>query len=128
MTFDTDFRAPTNTERELLRRLMQADFPGRDELAVIVEQVEVKTIDDIGGLELRSTAPGRASIVKRVPVEAEARDEDGYNIHLQLHVLDGRPVELEIYKDDGSPVRRMPSPSDFELIVLPPMPGERKAT
>jgi len=39
-----------------------------------------------------------------------------------LHVKDGQPAELEIFKDDGSPVKRMPSPSAFELIVLPPAP------
>jgi hypothetical protein len=31
----------------------------------------------------------------------------------------GFAKELEVYKDDGSPIRRMPSPGDLEIIVLP---------
>jgi hypothetical protein len=89
----------------------------------MIEQVEVKTIDELGGLEIQSHASGKAPVAKRIPVEAEAEDEDGYLIHALLHVVDGRPTELEIFKDDGSCVRRMPAPSAFELIVLPPAPA-----
>jgi hypothetical protein len=125
MSVDSQFRSPTLAERELLRRLLEANFPGRDELVPMFEQIEVRTLDELGGLELRSRAPGRAPVVKRVPVEAEAKDEDGYLIHVLLHVVDGRPTELEIFKDDGSCVRRMPAPSAFELMVLPPAPAAR---
>jgi hypothetical protein len=101
--------------------LLEAEFPGRDELAPMLRLVLVRTIDEDGGLELQSQIEGKAPVVKRVPVEAEARDEDGFTIHALLHVVDGRPIELEIYKDGGS-VKQMPSASAFELIVLPPMP------
>jgi len=122
MSNESAFRAPTADEQALLHRLLRADFPGRDELAGMIDEVEVKTIDEIGSLELRSRSPIMAPVIKRVPVEAEAADEDGYFIHVLLHVINGRPSELEIFKDDGSTVRRMPPPSDFELIVLPPAP------
>jgi hypothetical protein len=78
----------------------------------------------IYGLELRSQIEGKSPVIKRVPVEAEAKDEDGAVIHMLLHVVDGRPVELELFKEDGTTVRRMPSPSALELIVLPPMPDK----
>ena len=82
----------------------------------------VKTIDEDGGLELRSQVEGKAPVVKRIPVEAEGKDEDGVVIHMLLHVVDGRPVELEFYRDGVGTVKTMPPASAFELIVLPPMP------
>jgi len=121
LTAETEFREPTNEEQALLKHLLEADFPGRDELDPLLRSVLVKTLDQDGGLALQSRAAGNASVVKRIPVEAEAKDEDGLTIHVLLHVVDGKPVELEIYKDGGS-VTRMPPASAFELIVLPPMP------
>lgn len=117
-----EFREPTEAERLLLRRLLDADFPGRDELAPLLRRVLVRTIDEDGGLELRSQAEGKAPVAKRVPVEAEARDEDGIVIHMLLHVVEGRPAELEFFREDGASVRKMPPPSAFDLIVLPPAP------
>jgi hypothetical protein len=60
--------------------------------------------------------------VQRVPVEAEGKDEDGVTIHMLLHVVEGRPAELEFFREDSATVKRIPSPSEFELIVLPPIP------
>jgi hypothetical protein len=121
---ESGFRKPTDVERSLLERLLEAEFPGRDELASMVCNLLVRTIDEDGGLELRSQVEGKSPVVKRVPVEAEAKDEDGVVIHMLLHVVDGRPVELEFFREDGATVRRIPSPSALELIVLPPMPNE----
>jgi hypothetical protein len=42
-----------------------------------------------------------APVVKRVPVEAEGRDEDGAIVHILLHVDEGRPVELEFFREDA---------------------------
>jgi hypothetical protein len=50
-------------------------------------------------------------VVKRIPVEAEAKDDDGFTVHALLHVVGRRPIELEIYKDAGSTVKRMPPAS-----------------
>lgn len=124
LNVESDFRKPTDEERSLLERLLEAEFPGRDELAPMVRNVLVRTIDEHGGLELRSEVSGEAPVVKRIPVEGEAKDDDGFRVHTLLHVVGGRPVELEIYKDDGSTVKRMPPASAFELIVLPPVPSK----
>jgi hypothetical protein len=121
---DSDFRKPTDEERSLLERLLEAEFPGRDELAPMVRSILVRTIDEDGGLELRSEVSGEAPVVKRIPVEAEAKDDDGFRVHALLHVVGGKPTELEIYKDDGSRVKRMPPASAFVLIVLPPVPSK----
>jgi hypothetical protein len=117
-----DFRQPNRTEQALLERLVEADFPGREELAPMLRSLLVRPLDAEGSLEPDSQIPGTAPVVKRVPVEAEAADEDGITVHILLHVVNGRPVELELFKEDGSRVKRMPPPSNFELIVLPPAP------
>jgi len=124
MNTQPQFRKPTNAEQALLQRLLEVDFPGRDQLAPMIQNVFVRTIDAVGGLELQSQVSGMASVVKRIPVEAEAKDEDGVTIHVLLHVIGGRPVELEIFKDDSSRVKHMPSPAAFELTVLPPAPKQ----
>jgi hypothetical protein len=41
---------------------------------------------------LRAKSVGKAPVVKRVPVEAEGKDEDGSIIHMLLHVDDGKPA------------------------------------
>jgi hypothetical protein len=122
MAGEARFRNPTDGEQALLNRLLEAEFPGKSELAPMMRLVLVKTIDEDGGLELRSQVEGKAPVVKRIPVEAEGKDEDGVVIHMLLHVVDGRPVELEFYRDGVGTVKTMPPASAFELIVLPPMP------
>jgi hypothetical protein len=92
-----------------------------------MQDVLVRTLDEEGGLEIESQVEGKAPVLKRIPVEAEAKDADGFTIHALLHVVDGRPVELEIYKDNGSKVKRTPAPSEFELVVLPIAPTERQS-
>ncbi len=119
---ETSFRKPTYVEQALLKRLLEAESPGKNELATMLRLVLVKTIDEDGGLELRSLVEVKAPVIKRVPVEAEGKDEDGAVIHMLLHVVDGRPVELEFYRDGVGTVKTMPRPETFELIVLPPMP------
>jgi hypothetical protein len=121
---ESQFREPTAVERALLERLLEADFPGRTELAALLRNVLVRTIDKNGGLELESQVGGKAPVMKRVPVEAEGKDEDGSIIHMLLHVDDGKPVELEFFREDTVTVKRLPPPPCFELIVLPPIPSD----
>lgn len=118
----TEFREPTTVERALLDRLLEADFPGRGDVAALLRTVLVRAVDDDGGLELKSKIEGKAPVLQRVPVEAEGKDEDGVIIHMLLHVADGRPVELEFFREDSGTVKRVPPPSEFKLIVLPPIP------
>jgi hypothetical protein len=116
------FREPTSAERALLARLLEAEFPGKLELARLLRNILVRSIDADGGIEIKSQSDGKATVVKRVPVEAEGKDEDGTVIHMLSHVADGRTTELEFFREDGTMVKRLPTPSEFELIVLPPMP------
>src|SRR5262245_38224212 len=86
------YRKPTQEEVALLYRLLEAGFRGQEELVPLVRGVLVRSIDSDGGLELYSQLPGSAPVLKRIPVEAEGKDEDGVTIHILLHVVDGRPV------------------------------------
>jgi len=122
MQIQGDVREPTEAERSLFERLLEAEFPGRDELAPLLRRIRVKTIDEDGGLELESEVEGKASVNQRIPVQAEGIDQDGTTIHMLLHVVDGRPTELEFFREDAQTVKKLPPASSFELIVLPPAP------
>jgi hypothetical protein len=123
LKMESDFRQLTAVERALLERLLEADFTGRDELAPLLRSAIVRNIDEDCGLELESQVHGKAPVARRIPVEAEGKDEDGVVIHMLLHVVDGRPVELEFFREDGTTVKKVPAPSNFVLIVLPPVPA-----
>jgi hypothetical protein len=121
---ESQFREPTAFERALLERLLEADFTGKGELAILLRDVLVRTIDEDGGLQLESRIKGQAPVAKRVPVEAEGKDADGAIVHMLLHVDEGRPVELEFFREDAVRVKVIPHPSNFELIVMPPVPKD----
>jgi hypothetical protein len=123
MISETPFRRPTQSEEAILQRLLDTQFPGRNELASLLNDVSVRLLDENGSLELQSNLGSKAPVTKRIPVEAEVADEDGITIHVLLHVVDGRPTELEIFKEDNSPVKHMPPASSAKLIVLAPVPN-----
>ena len=121
MKIDQHFREPTSNEAGFIEQLLAADFPGRQELVKQLDGYRVRIVDDEGSLELElSDAATPATVERRIPVEADAVDEDGIHVHFLLHVVGGFAKELEIYKDDGSPIKRMPRSDNLEVIVLPP--------
>ena len=112
-------RELTDLERRYLERLLTADFPGRETVAKQLQSVRARRIDDEGSVELVTESNEPASVTKRVPVEGESSDSDGVPIYFLLHVVDSQVRELEIYKADGSPIQRMPTPEQVEVVVLP---------
>jgi hypothetical protein len=120
MPEESDFREPSSEERLLFQRLLEADFPGKREVADQLKSCRVRIVDPEGSLELDPGVDSdRVPVDKRIPVEAEGADEDGVFVHILLHVVNGTVKELEIYKDDSSPIRKMPRPGDLNLVVLP---------
>jgi hypothetical protein len=114
---DLSYRPLKTNERELLEKLLEPDFPGRDELLGQISSVTAKEIDEDGGLALQC-APSRPAPVKcRVPTEGECVDADGVAIHVLLHVVDGTMSELEIFKDDSSRVQNPPVARDLVLFT-----------
>ena len=93
-------RQPNACERSLLDRLLEEEFPGRDELREQLSSCLVEPIDRNGSLEFAVRTDVKTPVRWRIPVEGEAQDEDGVTIHVLLHVIEGKVDELEIYKDD----------------------------
>ena len=96
-------RKPTSWEQRMIRRLLAAEFPGRDEIAEQLRDPVVETIGSEVSFRFQNHSERLAPVEKRVPIEAEVKDEDGIPVYALLHVAKGKAVELEIYKADGSP-------------------------
>ncbi len=105
-------------ERQLIGRLLEANFPGRDTLLEQVDHSLVTPFDTDGSLSFDVQTTVAANVTWRVPTEGEFKDADGVTIHVLLHVVNGFINELEIFKEDGSAVVRMPNPSELQVIHL----------
>jgi hypothetical protein len=105
----------TPLERAIVDRLMEVDFPGRDEVANQLQGSMVRIIDSEGSIEFLPSSVRRAAVDRRIPVEAEFRDSDGLPVYFLLHVVDGLVRELEVYKADGSGIVDTIDPS--RLVV-----------
>jgi hypothetical protein len=115
---DSDFRPLKAAERALLDKLLDCEFPGRDELRRQLDRLVARQVYDDGTLALRA-ASGQPAVVKgRVPTEGSCPDVDGVMIHVLLHVVDGMMDELEIFKEDGSDIVRPPAAG--VLVLVPP--------
>lgn len=114
-----EFRPLTESESELLQRLLSAEITGREEMRNQLRSAQVRTIDENGSFEIRSTETRLAPVVNRIPVEAEGSDSDGLPVYTLLHVMDGKAIELELYKADGSRIRSCPRPDAMNLFAPP---------
>ncbi len=114
---ESQWRPLEEHERAILERLLECEFPGRDELRQQAKSVRAKLIDeyddDHNSLALSVHSPILADTEYRVPVEGEYLDADGVPICILLHVVDGRLNELEIFKADGSTIKNPPRPDLF---------------
>ena len=120
MNVDNEFRKAEAAELRLFQRLLSTEFPGCKEISQQLGTCLVRIIYEEGSFEIKPNPLAPAALVeKTVPVEAQAKDEDGIRVHFLLFVRNGYVNELEIYKDDGSVIKRLPSPDDLEIIVLP---------
>jgi len=98
-------------ERELLARMLVAEFPGIVEVRAQIAASSILRCDVVGGVVFTFGVADdavRVEVSGPVPVEAEGVDEDGMGIHILLHVEDGKVRELEIYREDGLPIRHVP--------------------
>jgi hypothetical protein len=111
---DPEFRPLDNRERGLLEKLLEVDFPGRDELRVQMGSLTGKQIEKDGTLRLRC-ASGPPAPTKYAPaMEGVCTDADGAMIAVMLHVnKDGFMSMLEILKYDGSSIINPPSARDL---------------
>lgn len=95
-------------EREILDKLLEQNFFGRDQIRAQLSNCKVSILDDEGSIKfhLKEDIPV-ADIKKRIPIEAQVSDEDGIMIHILLHIVDGLISESEIFKDDSSSIKNL---------------------
>lgn len=111
------FRPLTASERDILARLLNAEFPGQTQLAEQAARISARPLDVDGSLEFEQSDGPAAAVVRRIPVEAEVEDQDGVVIHVLLHVVDGCLQELEVYREDSKPVIGL-EPDRLRVLVL----------
>jgi hypothetical protein len=115
---DSEFRPLNDRERRLLEKLLEAEFPGRDELRAQMCSVTGKQIETDGTLYLRCASGPPARTRYALVMEGVCTDADGGMIAVMLHVdKDGRMAMLEILKYDGSVIINPPSASGLVLSV-----------
>ncbi|MDD2717225.1 MAG: hypothetical protein PHW04_15155 [Candidatus Wallbacteria bacterium] len=112
------FRRMTSWELEIMQKLMEPDFPGRDILRQQLKSATVKTIDENSSLGIKCNTAEKAVVQKTVPTEGEYQDSDGISVHILLHVMNGEIRELEIYKDDGTAISELAKPAELKVLIL----------
>jgi len=117
------FRTVALSEKSLLLKLLEVDFPGNTALKLQLSGALVRPIDENGSLLFDVRSELLAPVKQRVPVEGWYPDVDttplvGPFVRILLHVVAGKLFELEIYKDDGSPIIKKPELD--ELTVFSP--------
>lgn len=96
------YRSPNPTELALLKKLLERNFPGRDELSLQLDGLSVKTIDQEGSLSLKpAPKAARAEVQQRVVAEGFYSDEDkssgeGPQVNVLLHVVEGRLKDARV--------------------------------
>ena len=114
---DSSFRPLQTHERELLEKLLEPEFPGRDELRQQLNSVTAKQVFEDGTLALQCDSAHPAPVKWPVPTEGECPDADGLTIHVLLHVVDGFMVQLQIFKYGESEIQNPPAARDLELFT-----------
>jgi hypothetical protein len=122
---DSGFRQLTERERGLMEKLLEADFPGRDELRTQVGSVTAKQIEQDGTLSLRCDSGLPSPRKQTLVAEAWCKDADGGDMSVMLHVnKDGFMNMLEIIKYDFSSIIRPPTAHDL-ILLLPEDRGQK---
>ena len=113
---DDDWRDLTEYEWAILNRLLERDFPGRNELRIQLTGCKVIRICGDGTIKFKIESGNAASVTSRVPVEAVASDADGIPIYYLLHVVNGFVAELEIYNAATFDIKRTPHPDELRVM------------
>jgi hypothetical protein len=119
---NSEFRPLKTQEREIFEKLLEPDFPGRDELRRQLDLVTAQQVHDDGTLALRCGSCQPAPVRCQVPTEGECSDSDGGEIHVLLHVVNGFMNELEIFKNEvpGGKTEILKPPAARDLVLFTP--------
>jgi hypothetical protein len=100
-------RVLTDTERDIVEKLLSVDFQGVEALREQLKTCGAKLTgdtDNYGSIYLITESDRLSDVTQRVPVEAVTADSEGAEIDILLHVVDGKLNELEIVRLDGEPM------------------------
>jgi hypothetical protein len=114
------FQELPDWHQKMLSRLLGAAFQGQQELRTQILTARFTTMENGQSLEISPVNTEPAPVVKTIPVEASALDEDGVPIQALLFTGHGLAYMLDVFRADGDPIRRLPPPSAFEVMVLKP--------
>jgi hypothetical protein len=121
MTQNNEWRKPTEAESQILKRMLEPQFLGVEQLREQVVGLLVREIDEDGCLSLKVQTNVRAETKYRIPVEANYSDGGEYqsapHVNILLHVIDGLMNELEVYKDDNTPILRPPTVTELHIFT-----------
>ena len=106
---DADFRQLETSEMEQLKKFLDHEFLGRDELRLQLASLTANRIDENGSLVLKSGVNNRADVLCSCPTGGICLDADGGEICVMLHVKNGVMHLLDIFKEDGSELQRPPN-------------------
>lgn len=112
-------RPLTDLERELLLKLLENDFEGRNALREQIGNcVAIPTgdPDNYGSIYLKTLSNAKSETTLGVPVEGELLDGDS-PVLVILHVKNGFIDELEILRADGNPLQDTLDPTDMEVTI-----------
>ena len=121
---DSGFRQLDTRERGLLEKLLEAEFPGRDELRSQLGSVTAKQVLENGTLSLRCDSGLPSPSEYGRVIEGWCKDADGETIAVLLFTKDGFMNMLEIVKDGDSPIINPPFARDL-VLLLPEDPGRK---
>ena len=114
---ENGWRDLSRWEREVLERMLEQPFDGRDALREQLARARVRRVDDEGSLSIEGATP-----TEHYWPAVTARGEDADGIAIEMILLvgdDDRINELDVWKGDGSPIKQMPKPSALEIWLTP---------
>jgi hypothetical protein len=115
---DPSFYRPLSpNERELLERLLEPRFPGRDELRAQLDGLMVKELDDEGCLAFECRSGPRAEVRWPVPAQGEGLDVDGSVLHVSLQVADGFIHSLVLWSESTAKPSGLPPATGLKVFA-----------
>lgn len=115
-----EFKNLPSWYKEIFDLILNAEFSGKNEIKRQVLSSKFKIIDVNGSMSILPSRKEKAPILKTIPVEAYAQDQDGIEIQVLLFTERRIVYMLEISRVDSERVIELPPANKFEVMVLGP--------
>jgi hypothetical protein len=115
------FRPLNPEEKQILDKLLETDFPGRDAIRAQIANCKVEEwADGSRSLKFQTQSDQNAHVVDRVPVEGYVDRKNGGPLDILLHVLGGKIKYLEFITYHLPNLSTLPAPSMIRVSVRQP--------